>query len=113
MGAILSHPNIGFGYGRGNYYGPGGFDEDDTSAKIGSMVSAAGTTVYGLAEHRKDLFNVQFFRPCLYDFMMRIFMKGKASEEDKIKQVLGFFQNPRHACAKALEGALAMHKFSA
>merc|ERR1712176_1279759 len=60
--AVLSSPGFGFGdFEDGLYYGPGGAGGRDTSTKIGGMLSSDGETLFGLAEHRKDLWNSKDF----------------------------------------------------
>jgi len=70
---IASDPELGF---RADlyydlYYGPGG-GSGDTTTKVGAMLSADGKTLYGLAEHRKDLWNTKSFRTCIYGHLRTV-----------------------------------------
>merc|ERR1712048_1470996 len=111
-GAILSEPEFGFGFFRGLYYGPGGMTKGDTTTKIGTMVSADGSILYGLAEHRKDTFNVAYFRNCLYKYLMPIFRSTRTSNEEKTAKAFKLFDDAEHKCSKALSGAAELHEFS-
>mmetsp|Transcript_123413 Transcript_123413/g.195706 ORF Transcript_123413/g.195706 Transcript_123413/m.195706 type:complete len:542 (+) Transcript_123413:718-2343(+) len=110
---ILKSPDYGFGFHQeGLYYGPGGAkNSGDTTTKVNAMISADGSMLYGLAEHRKDLFNTRKFRPCIYDNLLRIFRNTRKSEEDKLKKAFALFDRKKGNCANALAETMKNHNF--
>mmetsp|Transcript_4829 Transcript_4829/g.14886 ORF Transcript_4829/g.14886 Transcript_4829/m.14886 type:complete len:473 (+) Transcript_4829:63-1481(+) len=94
---ILNNAEAGFGWREpGHYFGPGGGKRGDTTTKVGAMLSFDGRTLYGLAEHRKDLWNTRDFKKCLYLQLM----KAKDSDHG-----LEMFEKSKW-CSKALDGAM-------
>lgn len=50
----------------GYYYGPGGIKGKDTATHLGTALSRDYKTLYAFVEHRKDPWNTDEFRTCLY-----------------------------------------------
>jgi len=96
----------GDGFGNktaGCYYGPGGVKGKDTATHLGTALSWDYNTLYAFVEHRKNPWNTQNFRTCLY---ADLFGKNTERNQERNPQVsctaVSHILNQSRTCRQAL-----------